>query len=234
MSRFIRAITPGVIALIAWSAYPGAVRAFEFNLGPVPIKLDNLVTVGAMMRMQARDASLVGKTNMTPGLCLHRDGANDGGDDPGPSPSGNTYSSGQIPEACSYSANAPGGPLDQYKAAPGAYTPNGDNGNLNFDKYDLVHGTAKMTSDLNIDLFDFHLFARSLLFYDAQYERQTDHHPDPTISYTQSDFSKAGKKEIGFNFKMLDYFIGRNFNVFDHNISFRVGNQVLNWGESSF
>ncbi len=236
MSRFAGVMTRGVLAVLFMGAVCRPAGALEFNLGPVPIRIDNLVSVGALMRMQERDSSLVGKTNMTPGLCLHRDGANYGGEDPGPSQAAgsNNYSQGQIGEACSYAANEPGGPLEQFKASPGAYSPNGDNGNLNFDQYDIVHATAKLTTDVNVDLFDFHVFARGLFFYDVNYARLEEKHPDPTISPTSTDFPKAGKDAIGTKFQMLDYFISRNFNVFDRNIAFKVGNQVLNWGESAF
>ncbi|HZP13780.1 MAG TPA: DUF1302 family protein, partial [Nevskiaceae bacterium] len=225
--------TQSLIAAICAALFAAPAAALEFHIGEVPIKLDNLVTVGAMMRMQKRDETLVGKTNVTPSLCLHRDGANYGGEDPGASatPGANSYSAGFVPEACSFSAQEP---LDGFIAAPGAYTPNGDNGNLNFDQYDIVHGTAKITSDLNFDLFDFHVFARGLLFYDANYANQKDRHPDPTFSPTKTGFSRAGKDQIGYNFKMLDYFVSRTFEIGDSHIAIKVGDQVLNWGESAF
>ena len=220
-------------ALLCLYAYVDPVAAFEFNIGDVPIKIDSLVTVGAMMRMQAVDSSLIGKANLHPGLCLIRTagGTPEGGPDPNLSNNNNKYGAGQIPAACATSNTAA---IQAFNQAPGAFTPNGDNGNLNFKKHDIVHATAKITSDLNLDLFDFHLFARGLYFFDNKYAHQTDRHPDGTLSPRATPFPREGRDEIGTNFKLLDYFVSRNFKIGDHNVVLKIGDQVLNWGESAF
>jgi hypothetical protein len=229
MSRFANHLKRGAVVLLCAGA--GVAQAFETTLGGVPIKIDNLVSVGALMRLQDRDSSLIGKTNVTPGLCMIRTAGGDAESGPSRNLDENQYAQGQIPAVCATSNRAA---IDQFNASPGAFSPNGDGGNMNFDQYDVVHGTAKLTTDVNVDIFDFHIFARGLTYYDVNYANMKDRHFDATLTPAITEFSKAGREEIGVDFQMLDYFVTRNFNVWDREISFRVGNQVLNWGESAF
>src|SRR5690349_15131464 len=68
MGRCIELITRSIPFALCLSAGPA--MALEFDLGPVPIKMDNLLSVGAMMRMQNRDKDLIGRDNLNPGLCI--------------------------------------------------------------------------------------------------------------------------------------------------------------------
>lgn len=122
---------------------------------------------------------------------------------------------------------------DYFLAAPGSLSPNGDNGNLNFDKHDLVHAIAKLTTDFNTTLYDFNLFARTIVHFDYNYSDFTQRHPDTTMQPATSDLSGGVEDLMGFDFGFLDYNIGRVFDVYDHSVSVKLGNQVLNWGESS-
>lgn len=224
-----KVVRPLALSIAAASVYAAPAGALEFSFGEQSVKLENLITVGGMLRMQDRDPTLIGKPNVTPGLCLTRlrGGTPEGG--PSTDLDENDYGRGQIGAVCA--TNNPVA-LAQFNAAPGAYTPNGDNGNLNFDKGDLVHATAKITSDLTLDLFDFNIFARGVYFYDAIYSGLDDYHPDRTLAPRETEFK--GSDAIGNGFEMLDYFVSRTFEVGEHNIAFKLGNQVLNWGESAF
>lgn len=216
--------------LLATALAPLQASALSFEIGDTSVKIENLVTIGAMMRMQDRDSSLIGKPNLTPGLCLVR---TSGTADSGPSvnQNNNSYGAGIIPLGCATN-NTPA--ITQFVNAPGSFTPNGDNGNLNFDKGDLVHATAKITSDINVDLFGFNIFARALYFFDNEYTGLTEFHPDTTLIARNTAFPDASEEVIGNDFQFLDYFISRNFQIGDRNFLFKLGNQVLNWGESAF
>lgn len=194
--------------------------AVQFSVGGADIRLQNLFTVGAMMRMQERDIDLVGKSNATPGLCVRRTSP-DG--DPNRKYAGDTCGTGD------------GGVGNQRSLdAPGTFSVNGDNGNLNFDKYDIVHAAAKLTTDLAVDWNDTLFFVRGLYYFDNQYQNFEQRHPDTTLQSSRSDFSRAGRKTIGSDLRLLDYFVSRNFEIGERQISVKLGNQVLNWGESSF
>lgn len=224
----------GPAAIAAWccalGVYATSAAALEFEFGENTLKVENLITVGGVMRMQDRDPTLIGKPNLTPGLCLVR---TSGTPDAGPSttPGQNKFTAGQIPAACATSNTAA---IQAFVAAPGAFSPNGDNGNLNFDKYDIVHATAKVTTDVTTNLFGFNVFARGLYYFDNKYTRLVETHRDTTLSPRRTDFPEDAKDIIGSGFKVLDYFVSRAFEVGGHNVAFKLGNQVLNWGESAF
>jgi hypothetical protein len=197
-----------------------AAHAFEFEVFETPVRIDNLVTVGASMRMEGRDNELIGKSNLNPGLCVQRA--------PDDALTGEPRFTG---DACASSNTAANQRLVD---APGSFSPNGDNGNLSFDRYDIVHAATKITSDINFDIADFNVFIRTLAFYDAQYSDHDEIHPDTTAQPRRTGFSSKGEDRIGNNFQFLDYFVSRAFTALDRDFSVKVGNQVINWGESSF
>lgn len=237
-------------ALAAVIATPAA--ALEFELFDTSIRVDNLFTVGAQWRMQDRDNSLIGKStlfalnNPDPrlGLCLQRTAASHNpGSNPTPNAPGdssqanNAFEAGAIGAVCATSGdhdgNGAGSANTFYVAAPGAYSPNGDNGNLNFDLHDIVHATAKLTTDISFTAFDFNVFVRPIYFFDANYTDFTEVRPDSTLQAAELPFNKAAEDSIGSSFDVLDYNISKVFTVGERDVSFKLGNQVLNWGESA-
>ena len=212
-------------ALVALA--PLEAGAFEFDVGGIPVRFDNLVTVGGLMRLEGRDNDLIGKSNLQPGLCVSTTARDAEGNPTAFAGDTCTTSNGTDTGTPSESNLA-------YVAAPGSYSPNGDNGNLSFDRYDLVHAAAKLTTDINVSIEEFNIFVRTLYFFDAQYDDHTVDHPDTTMQPAHTDFSSAGKHRLGDDFKFLDWFVSRPFTAFERDFSIKVGNQVINWGESSF
>ncbi|HSW12409.1 MAG TPA: DUF1302 family protein [Solimonas sp.] len=216
---------PQYLPFAAVAALLGAqpAAAFEIDLAGTPIKLDNLISIGAVMRMQDRDNTLVSKSNLQPGLCLRRV---TGGDANGPDPSGNNTYAG---DTCSPSRE---GGNERLLAAPGAFSANGDNGNLNYEKHDLVHATAKFTSDISFNVSDFNFFARALYIYDDRYSGMIERHPDTTLQNSRSAYPNEDIN--GKDFRFLDFFVSRAFEIGERSATIKVGNQVVNWGESGF
>jgi hypothetical protein len=221
-----RAVHFSLAAVLA--ACAGNAAAFDFELFGTDIRLNNLVTVGASWRMQNPNHQLIGKStlhalnNPGEGLCLRRDNGD--------------LVEGEIAALCATSGDDGGGPGSanaNYVLAPGSFSPNGDNGNLNFDKYDLVHAVGKITSDLSFSLFDFNVFVRGIGFFDANYTDFTQRHPDTTFQPAETDLPKSVERVVGMDFGFLDYTVSRSFDVFDRFVTVKVGNQVLNWGESA-
>lgn len=219
-------------------AYSGGAAALNFDVGGTEIKLENLVTVGASWRMQDRNLSLISKSNLNPGLCVRRVGDDrdpatpEGNDGPNPDPEGNSFEG----DTCSATVEDPEfGTRNNYAVAqPGSFQPNNDDGNLNFDNHDIVHATAKITTDLNVDIAGFNIFARGIYFFDANYEDFEETHPDTTMEPYKTPYQDGSIDINGTNAQALDYFVSRTFEVGDRLISFKLGNQVLNWGESGF
>ncbi len=234
----LAALTIGLLAA-------GNVRALEFDLAGTTVKIENLATVGALMRMQERDNDLIGTGNVArlmgqPNPCVQRTG-DDGVT--GPNANGNNTFTG---DTCSGTrtrpaTNAPNPPNANavnsntvFVNLPGGVTPNGDNGNLNFDKYDIAYATAKLTSDISFSLSDFNFFARTTGYFDGIYSSFYERHPDTTLQPLRPAYSDAGRQRSGVRFRALDYFVSRRFELGDRNFNIKVGNQVLNWGESAF
>lgn len=232
----------GFSAVLTAMTLTQPVQAFEFDLFGTPVKLDSLFTVGALMRAQDHKNSLIGKSNLIPGLCVRRtSGDADGPDPQGGSDSPNEFDGGIVGRACSTSSPArppdPATPSPEniaFVKAPGSYDINMDNGNLNFDKGDIVHAAAKLTSDLSLSIADFNVFVRGLALYDLNFSDFEEKHPDTTMIDARTPFPKVNEDRIGMDVRLLDYFVSRTFELAGRQVAVKLGNQVLNWGESSF
>jgi hypothetical protein len=189
--------------------------------GETTLRMENLFTVGGLMRMQDRDPTLISKSNLQPGICVaatQRDANGIG-----------TRFSG---DTCTTSGD--GNSNRRFVAAPGSFSPNGDNGNLNFDRYDFANAAAKLTTDWSAEVAGFNTFFRTIYFFDARYSKLQERHPDTTLQLPSTPFPDAARREVGADIDVLDYFVSRKFSIGERNFSFKLGNQVLNWGESAF
>lgn len=148
----------------------GPAGAFEFASedGEITGSFDTTLSIGALWRMQGRDASL--------------------------------------------SAVANGG---------SSRDPNGDDGNLNYDRGDLVSSAIKATHDLELSYRDFGAFVRASYFYDG-------------AVMDKSELNKKSRHEAGRDAEILDAFVRGRFDVGGRNLDLRLGKQVVSWGESTF
>jgi hypothetical protein len=105
-----------------------------------------------------------------------------------------------------------------------AYGVNGDDGNLNFGK-EIYSNAVKATSELDLKYKYFGVFVRGSAFYDFEYEDGRRSHIDLT--------NKALDK-VGSDVRFLDAYFSASFSVLDHPVEFRIGDQVVSWGESTF
>lgn len=101
---------------------------------------------------------------------------------------------------------------------------NGDNGNLNFDK-GLISNTFKITSELEIRSDNFGLFTRGTAFYDYEI-MQNDR------EYVQ--LGDKGEEQAGTDVKLLDAYVWGTHDFGEIPVALKVGDQVVNWGESTF
>ncbi|WP_028009150.1 DUF1302 domain-containing protein [Solimonas flava] len=125
--------------------------------------LNTTVTAGVAVRMQERSDKLVGKANNDPGVC----GRIDSGGQP------------RIHyQSCQGLFRQQTFPAERLAAARGQYSINSDDGNLNYDRYDVVQAPFKITQDLTLTLGDWGLFAKGLYFYDAVNNDFREYHPN--------------------------------------------------------
>jgi hypothetical protein len=121
-----------------------------------------------------------------------------------------------------------------------SYSTNNDDGDLAFDKGDLVESPIKLTSDATLTYGNYGLFVRGSYVYDPTLEQKKYFNPDnygqPGKEAPASEYQKKTNEvrdELGHDGTLLDaYFYGSN-RIFDRTLSYKIGRQILNWGEST-
>jgi len=102
---------------------------------------------------------------------------------------------------------------------------NGDDGDLNYKKNSLYTAYLKGTNELYLSdpTLGVKFLARATYFYDFA-AAETD----------RTELSSAAYAQMVRNIRLLDLWAEKDFTLNDESAHVRVGNQVLNWGESLF
>ena len=104
---------------------------------------------------------------------------------------------------------------------------NSDDGNLNYNKNKTFSSPVRVTHELGLKGSSVGLFARGTYFYDFSYQNQQ-------IS-TITGYGNTGRNRLGYDLELLDAFVYGSMPSFGQkNLNLRLGNQVVNWGESTF
>ncbi|MEM7053208.1 MAG: DUF1302 domain-containing protein [Pseudomonadota bacterium] len=112
-------------------------------------------------------------------------------------------------------------PIEQQILAPGRFSVNSDDGNLNFDQHDLIFNQARITSELQVSYKNYGAFVRGNYFYD--------------FTLNEKDrLSDDAKDLVGERARLLDAYVWGNFDIGERQLSLRLGRQVVSWGESTF
>ncbi len=106
-----------------------------------------------------------------------------------------------------------------------AHSVNGDDGNLNYNSGDFVANTMKFTHELLLNWENWSVFSRAFWFRDFEAMDGTTR---------RTELTNEAKNEIGAQFTLLDAYLAANFQPGNTLLTLRAGNQVLNWGESTF
>ncbi len=106
-----------------------------------------------------------------------------------------------------------------------AFSVNGDDGNLNYDK-GLVSNILTAVFELGIDhASGYGAFVRARAFYDFENEDG---------DREKIDLTDDAKKLVGSDLKLLDAYVYGSLNLGSAPAELRLGNQVVSWGESTF
>jgi hypothetical protein len=98
---------------------------------------------------------------------------------------------------------------------------NGNDGNSRSDAWDAVYGPLKGVHDLQLNAGSYTALFRASYFYDAV----NDH----------ENLVEGARDRAVSNVTLLDAFLQGNWSITDDRIlNWRVGNQVINWGESTY
>lgn len=203
--------------------------AFGFEWGDIEGSVNVLMSAGAAFRASDRDYDLISKRS-NPGFAGFQAGEEvlcadeqTGGD---PNQTGGATEDllgGCVLNAAEHQA---------FVDAPGSWTQNGDQGNLNYDKGDVVHAAFKTTIDLDMTWEDYGLFARVITFYDPTAMDFEEKHVDSIHQNALTPRSKAVEDEIGLSSRLEDFYAYGSWDIFDRTLSVSVGKQTVSWGES--
>lgn len=199
-------------ALFALSMAP--VNAASWSLGDVNITFDSTFSYGGSWRTENRNLNTISKAN-NPVLDWTGYGYNLANQ---AAPFNSVYTSADVWENS------------------GSYSSNGDAGNLNFDRGDMFSSLLKGSHELSIAGENVGFFSRFMYFYDFALNDLNSDHRNP-LSGNQIDPCKDKEsRELSCkDLRLLDAFIYANFSFNDgmNPVSFKLGQQVLSWGEST-
>jgi len=105
-----------------------------------------------------------------------------------------------------------------------AFSVNGDDGNLNYET-GIASNALKWTSELELRYKRVGAFVRGFAFYD--YENQDG-------DRARTPLSSGAKDRVGSRAEIRDAFVWFDFDLGPRPGTLRLGQQVINWGESTF
>lgn len=118
---------------------------------------------------------------------------------------------------------------------------NGDDGDNAFDRGSLINNRAAFLTEADFKFRDdYGLFVRATGFYDDVYHRSNDNDTGTSNCFAgghcsePDHFSDETKDQLGDDLRLLDTYAYGTWQVNDHPLNARVGNQVVAWGESLF
>jgi hypothetical protein len=105
-----------------------------------------------------------------------------------------------------------------------AYSVNGDDGNLNFEK-GIYSNTMGLTVEVEMSYKNVGAFVRGRGFYDYEMEQE---------DRERTQLGDDALERVGSRAELLDAFAWLKLNVMNLPLEIRAGKQVLSWGESTF
>lgn len=218
----VRSISRSLLGAMLIACSP-MLHAQEFSLESLGLtgSLQSQFSVGVAVRTEERSRDLVAKTNL-PGqeqFCEDKPLL-----PPGAAPGIN---------CTSVEGNA------AYLALPGLANTNTDNGNLNYDKGDIVTSLIRYAPRLQLTHERFGIDISAVAFYDPVNYDFTEYHPNNFednngFQPRNTKRSKEARDEIGLGVKLLDAFISTDLPLpGGRELSLKIGNQLLSLGTSS-
>ncbi|MDJ0654932.1 MAG: DUF1302 domain-containing protein [Xanthomonadales bacterium] len=110
--------------------------------------------------------------------------------------------------------------------APGRFSVNSDDGNMNYDDGDLISHAIKVTSELGFSWRNFGGFFRATAFHDFE-------NNDDFLAPLTGRFGDA-RDYVGEDVRLLDAYVYADFEAGDSLGTIRLGRQVVSWGENVF
>ncbi len=235
----------GTLVLLG-AAQPTQATDFNFDLAGDGLTgvLNTNLSVGAQWRVENRSNDLIAKNKVNPNFCpVAPNGA-------GTSCQGHldyANASHQLLGVNSYIGEGSYA-NDVAVAAPGQFSNNNDDGNMNYDQGDLTQAVGKLAMDLTLNYKGYDLFIRGYGFYDVENHNRRDYNPNiQTANSTGNGQSRRGigeaakierngvtEDQIGVGAMLLDAYLAKTFALTDErDLTIKIGRQNINWGEST-
>lgn len=209
MKEFVKWYAAACLWLLLGAGVAMPAAAFDAEVEGTKITFNNTATIGAAVRMQKRSNKLLGKLDV-PGqqdLCTPDDCMSFGGD---------------------------AEPNQRLVDAAGAFSGvNADDGEMNYDQYDLVSATSRLNSDLKVQYGDFLGRVRGIGFFDPVNDGFEETHNNTRWQPRHTDRSSEVEKRYARDYQLLDAYVQYAFEAGDRSGTLSVGKQLLRWGESN-
>lgn len=200
----------GSLAATVLLAMPLTASAYQWEKGDFSFRIDSRISIGAAWRLEERDHDLLGKLNV-PGqehLC--------DGDD------------------C-LSLNGDPAPNQRLVDAEGGFiAANYDNGDLNYDKGDIVAAVGRYTFETKSEWKRFKINFSGILLTDPVNDDFLNHSGNTRFMPAYTPRSDASENYVGNRFYLLNGFLSFPIDIGDKTLHISVGEQVIRWGESTF
>ncbi|HEY1057550.1 MAG TPA: DUF1302 domain-containing protein [Limnobacter sp.] len=112
-----------------------------------------------------------------------------------------------------------------------------DDGNLNFKKGDIVSSAAKVVGELELSKDHKGVFIRAKAYSDFVQKSRGVPHGSAATGFQAGEKLPGDKYEEGSKFEdaqLLDAYAYADFQPFNKNLTVKMGNQVVTWGEALF
>jgi hypothetical protein len=187
--------------------------AAQWSEGDLSARLDSFISTGFSMRTQSPDCHNI--PNLTGAL-------------------GEVGASGVTLWKFPAPANNPGGCIDADDIVTNSTLVNADDGNLNWDQWDVFSVVTKGSHDLELRWRNYGSFVRFSYFFDSVQGGMNDPQRTRLDSDARWRDSVVEGGVVGGQFLLLDAYVFANYEWAERNFDVRLGNQVVNWGESTF
>lgn len=195
-------------AILAVAIAPA--NASKFTLGDFDIRFDSTFAVGSSIRIENRNwQDNIGKAN-------------------------NISSPDRMDFSTYHPAFNPTYINEDIWSRQGAYSTNGDLGNLNYDSGEAFSKQFKGTHELDIRNDNMGLFMRGMYFYD--FAMMDDDRPwdNQTTGVNNNPCrDDEAKDQVCRDIRLLDAYFYGDFDIGEMPFSVRIGQQVIGWGEST-
>lgn len=181
----------------------------QWQAGDFTATFSGRFTIGAAWRMEQRDVDLLGKLNVPgqQGLCIEDDCMSTSGD---PAPNQRL--------------------VDARGSFGGA---NGDDGNLNYDQYDLIAAVAQLSPELTFEWGPVFAKVNGIGYFDPVNADFDETHTDTRFQPAQTPRSDQVEEEFARGFKLREAYVSTELPIGETPWVLSVGSQVIRWGEAN-